>query len=57
MLGRMGTLERSQAASAEEHRELVGFQGRKFDRIDRRFVKLDFGLEGVRDEVRILAEG
>ena len=71
MLGRIETLERNQEAFAEEHRELVGFLGRKFGRIDRhfeaidrrfeaidrRFVKLEVGLEGVRDEVRILAEG
>jgi predicted nucleic acid-binding Zn-ribbon protein len=53
----LGALARNQEAFAEEHRELVEFLGRKFDRIDRRFVKLEVGLEGVRDEVRILAEG
>ena len=55
---------RRQDAFSEEYTQLVEFLGEKFDAVDRRFeavdrrfVGIEVDLEGVHDQIKILAEG
>ncbi len=43
--------------TGNEYQELTEFLGKKFDGIDRRFTKVEVGLEENRHQTQVVAEG